>query len=71
VDYTFQLQSQFQLFKEYYEGWLVRSGYDVGRVRLLSALVHLNMSPLHPAPVGDLLFYHATLKLAYLTEGKP
>ncbi len=43
----------------YFENWLLRKGYDLYKVRLLTALVYLNMAPLHVSPVDDLLFYHA------------
>ena len=44
--------------------WMEKNDYDTGRVHLISALIHLNMSPLHVAPYNDLLLLRGTLELA-------
>lgn len=36
--------------------WLADSGYDVRKVRLLTALVYLNIAALHHDPYGLMLY---------------
>lgn len=49
-----------------FEEWVVNQGYDLERVKLLTALVWLNMAPLHVEPVDVFLFTHAQWMLASL-----
>jgi GTP:adenosylcobinamide-phosphate guanylyltransferase len=68
VTYSYPIDSKLVGFKEIYEGWLVKKGYDLHKVKTLAALVYINMAPLHPGPIGDLLFYHGIFKLALLHD---
>jgi hypothetical protein len=70
ADYNIDISSNLSSFRTIYEDWLKRSDFSIDRVRLLSALVFLNMSPLHPYPIGDLFFLHANLRLAILFNSK-
>lgn len=42
--------------ERHYLGWLAREGYDVGKVRVLTALVYLNIAALHHHPYGLMLY---------------
>jgi hypothetical protein len=66
VDYEIDIGSTINSFRISYEDWLLRHNYDVEKVKILSALIQLNMAPLHPNPMGDTLFCHANLRLAQL-----
>jgi choline kinase len=66
VTYELAISSTINSFKLSYEGWLKQHSYDVKKVRLLAALIQLNMAPLHPTPIGDVLYAHANLRLAQL-----
>lgn len=68
VKYSFSIDSTISACKSMFESWIQSSNYDLQKVRILAALIHLNMSPLHPAPIGDLLFYHAQLRLAQMYD---
>jgi dTDP-glucose pyrophosphorylase len=50
-------------FQNYYENWLREKKYDVFKVKLISFLTYLNMSPLHPDDFGQYLFYKGILEL--------
>lgn len=50
-------------FKLYYENWLVENVYDLTKVKLIAALIYLNMSPLHSDKFGKYLFYKGTYEL--------
>ena len=43
--------------------FLKENGYDVEKVKLLSAIIWLNMSPLHHYPLSKFLFYFGKLHL--------
>jgi YrbI family 3-deoxy-D-manno-octulosonate 8-phosphate phosphatase len=45
------------------EDFLVTNGFDLNKVRLLTALIWLNMSPLHQHPFDSFLFYFGKLHL--------
>jgi len=42
--------------EEYFYDWLSQNHYDLGKVRLLTALIFLNISPLHHTPYCFLLY---------------
>ena len=48
-----------KLFKVYYEKWVVDNGYDLEKVKILTFIIYLNMSPLHEEPFDLFLFYFA------------
>jgi len=49
--------------KSAYEKFLLSRGYSLNKVRLIYALILLNMSPLHHAPFDELLYYLGKLEL--------
>lgn len=42
--------------ERYFESWLGKNGYDVRKVRVLTALIYLNIAPLHHHPYTLLLY---------------
>ena len=51
-------------FKVYFEKWVVEHNYDLQKIKKITALIYLNMSPLHLDKLDDLLFF----KSIYLME---
>ena len=51
-----------------FEQFLVTSGYDVYKVRLLTSLIFLNIAPLHHEPYSKMLFYLGKESLYRLLE---
>ena len=49
--------------KEIYEKFLQSQGHSLSKVKLIHALIHLNMSPLHHSPFDELLYYLGKLEL--------
>jgi hypothetical protein len=43
--------------KDVFEKFITSEGYDLDKVKMLTAIVLLNMSPLHEAPLDKYLFY--------------
>jgi mannose-6-phosphate isomerase-like protein (cupin superfamily) len=56
---TYQHDSVHELdsFRAVYEQWIVDNGYSLEKVKLITSLIYLNMSPLHEKELGDLLFF--------------
>lgn len=51
--------------KEAFEEWVHDHGYDMWKVKVLTAIVLLNMSPLHESPIDEYLYLYAK---GYLNE---
>ena len=45
------------IFKTYFEEWIIKHGYDLQKIKKITALIYLNMSPLHNEELDDLLFF--------------
>ena len=56
---TFDLQTTEDLVqaRHLYERFIEENGYDLQKVKLITSLIFLNMSPLHHAPFDVLLYY--------------
>ena len=67
---TFDLHQTYALneARSEFMSYLNDHGYDVRRVRLLTALIFLNMAPLHTAPLRHLLRSLGALELARVTS---
>ena len=59
-----KLKHEFDLF-------CAKAGYNLKRIELITALVYLNMSPLHAAPFSNFLIYYGQFKLAQTLMQKP
>jgi hypothetical protein len=44
--------------KDVFEEFVEKEGYDLWKVKILTAIVLLNMSPLHESPVDEYLYYY-------------
>ena len=50
-------------FINFYEDWLKSNNFNVAKIKMLTALIFLNMAPLHEKEFGDLLFFKSKLML--------
>lgn len=57
INFSHQTSSNLQLFKQLYESWLINKGYDLNKIKLITGLIYLNMSPLHDEKFGKLLWF--------------
>ena len=55
-------------FRPIYEEWLGDQGFDLDKVRMITALIFLNMSPLHERELGDMLFFKSKQMLQEITS---
>ena len=44
-------------FKVYYEDRIIEKGYDLDKIKLITAIIYLNMSPLHDEKFGKILWF--------------
>jgi len=56
VYYNFFIKSDLLESREHYEQFLLDNGFDLKKVKVLVALIFLNMAPLHHSPFDMLLY---------------
>jgi len=52
-----EISKDLQKCKKKFESWVTKNNYDIQKVKVLTALVMLNMSPLHEKPLDEYLYY--------------
>lgn len=57
VNYHHYENDKLEKFKTIYEQWIVDSGYNLKKVKMITSLIFLNMSSLHEEVFGNLLFF--------------
>jgi choline kinase/mannose-6-phosphate isomerase-like protein (cupin superfamily) len=57
VTYSYDVSSDLTKFKDVYEEWIINNGFDLDKVKLLTAIIFLNMSPLHDDKFSKMLWY--------------
>ena len=55
----YETSKNLKLFKKYYEKWIIDNGYDLNKIKILTFIIYLNMTPLHDEPFDLFLFYFA------------
>ena len=59
IKLNYEPSKNLKTFRKYYENWIMDNGYDLDKVKKLTFLIYLNMSPLHEKPFDLFLFYFA------------
>jgi len=57
VIFNYKLPKSLNQFRNYYEEWVINKGYNINKIKKITALIYLNMSPLHSNKFGDMLFF--------------
>ena len=70
AQYRFSKRNNLLKYLKYFESFINNNNYDLCRVRLISALIYINIAPLHHHPYSDLLFFHGKLSLHNLLSKK-
>tara|TARA_R110001583_G_scaffold68490_1_gene194778 strand:- start:969 stop:2885 length:1917 start_codon:yes stop_codon:yes gene_type:complete len=68
VNYNYKSEPMLDKFKPIYENWIIQNGYDLDKVKLITALIFLNMSPLHEKEFGDMLFFKSKQMLQEIND---
>ena len=66
--YKFSKRMNLIKYLGYFETFLTENNYSLSKVKLISALIYLNIAPLHHHPYSDLLFFHGKLTLSELLK---
>ena len=56
IAYDFNRKQVLVACERWFEDWLLTNGYEVRKVRVLTALIFLNIAALHHHPYGLLLY---------------
>lgn len=57
VQYDYQVSTNLTKFKTYFENWIVENGYSLYKVKFITGLIFLNMSPLHDDKFSKMLWF--------------
>jgi thiamine kinase-like enzyme len=57
VSYSYPVSKNLIEFRKYYEKWIIENGFDLDKVKLITAIIFLNMSPLHDDKFGKMLWF--------------
>lgn len=57
VRYSHNTSCQLTEFIKLYENWLINNNYDLNKVKLITGLIYLNMSPLHSDTFNKMLWF--------------
>ena len=70
IKFTHATDDSLLKFVELFKVWLDIENYDFERVRLITALIYLNMAPLHEEILGNVLFFKSKLMLQGIYNDK-
>ena len=67
VKYDFETKKKLLNFQKILFNFIDKNNYDLKKVKLLTALIYLNISKFYDSPYSELLFYHGKYQLYKLT----
>lgn len=59
VNFSYEMSNNLIIFIKTYENWLTLNGFDLNKVKVITGLIFLNMSPLHSEKFGKMLWFKA------------
>lgn len=59
INYSYDVTPNLILFKSDYIKWIIKNNFDLNKIELITALIFLNMSPLHDNNFGKMLWSKA------------
>jgi len=57
IKYKYDISNNLNLFKKEFEDWVVKYGFDLDKIKLITGLIFLNMSPLHDKKFSKMLWF--------------
>ena len=57
VSYDYPVSDNLIKFKKIYERWIIEKGFDLDKIKFITGLIYLNMSPLHDGKFGKMLWF--------------
>ena len=68
VHYSFETRDILLKFQKILYQFIKKNNFDLKKVKILTALIYLNISKFYDNPYSELLFYHGKKQLHLLTE---
>ena len=68
INYDYKVPSNLLKFKKKYEKWIVKNGYDLDRIKMITAIIFLNMSPLHSENFSKMLWFKSIEMLSNVNK---
>jgi hypothetical protein len=59
ITYDYFVSEDLGEFRLQYENWITKNGFDLDKIKLITGLIFLNMSPLHDEKFGKMLWFKA------------
>jgi NDP-sugar pyrophosphorylase family protein/mannose-6-phosphate isomerase-like protein (cupin superfamily) len=63
VNFSFKTTKNLEAFQNTYINWVKDNGYNLDKIKKITALIYLNMAPLHEKKFGDALYYQSKFLL--------
>ena len=57
--FNYKTSDNLKRFEKIYLDWLAKKGYNIVKIKKITSLIYLNMSPLHEEELGDVLYFLA------------
>lgn len=57
IRYSYDISDNLNLFKKEFEDWVIKVGFDLDKIKLITGLIFLNMSPLHDEKFSKMLWF--------------
>jgi len=57
INYSYSKNNNLIKFINIYKNWVIKEGFDWDKIQLITALIFLNMSPLHDEKFGKMLWF--------------
>lgn len=70
ISFSFARSSELIEFEKVFIKWVKDHNFNFKKIKILVALIYLNMSPLHERTLGDILFFNSKLMLQSLCNAK-
>jgi NDP-sugar pyrophosphorylase family protein/mannose-6-phosphate isomerase-like protein (cupin superfamily) len=57
IRYSYDISDNLVSFKKEFENWIIKMGFDMDKVKIMTGLIFLNMSPLHDEKFSKMLWF--------------
>jgi choline kinase/mannose-6-phosphate isomerase-like protein (cupin superfamily) len=68
INFSYEEEKSLIDFKPYYEKWIHERGFDLKKIKLITALIYINMSPLHDEKFGKILWFKSIEMFSYANK---
>ena len=68
ISFDFNYSNSLRQSQLILEKYFNKKRYDFNKIKLISALIFINMSPLHSSPFSEMLYFHGLIELKKLLD---